>query len=163
MGCGNQFISVTYAPEPADAGDADHPLSSEINSPGKTESYRTEFGAAFGARGPACIGITLGKISLVTLVGQPTPDRTVSSYLNRITGFEFDDYTEGTFPFEFSCVITDEMTYQKKMEALLGALCVCDDVCYNRPDYFDCDDSYACGELYGFDGPDKDGMCYDSH
>ena len=31
--------------------------------------------------------------------GVTDPDRTVSHYVNQITDFEFDDYTEGTFPF----------------------------------------------------------------
>ena len=115
MGCGNQFIFATYAPEPYDAGDADHPLSSETDSPGKIESYRIEFGAAFGAHfseSPACTGTMWHRrggdrspLAIPDLYGDPVgvtdPDQTVSHDVNQITDFEFDDYTEGTFPLEW--------------------------------------------------------------
>ena len=55
------------------------------------------------------------------------------------------------------------MTYQEKIETLRGALCDYHDVCDNRPDCFACDDTQACGKLYGFGGPEEDGMCYDSY
>ena len=54
-------------------------------------------------------------------------------------------------------------TYHEKIETLRGALCDYHDVCDNRPDCFACDDTHACGELYGFGGPEEDGMCYDTY
>ena len=51
-----------------------------------------------------------------------------------------DDYPVGTLLSEPLCVITDDMTYQEKIEALSGTIYDYDDVCDNRPDYFDYDD-----------------------
>ena len=42
-------------------------------------------------------------------------------------------------------MITDDMTYQEKIEALSGTTYDYDD---NRPDYFDYDNSYDDEELY---------------
>ena len=68
-----------------DAGDADRPLFSETDSPGKTESYRTEFGAEFGVQfpevghAPAPNDTKVGDLS-----GDPggttDPDRTVHEW-----------------------------------------------------------------------------------
>ena len=55
------------------------------------------------------------------------------------------------------------MTYQERIEALRSTLYDYDDVCDNRPDYFDYDEPYASGELYGFDGLGEYGACYDSY
>ena len=93
--------------------------------------------------------------------GEIDPDRTVLHYVNQITDFEFDDTADVSV--ELSCVITDEMTYQEKIETLHGALCDYRDVCDNQPDCFAYDDTHACGELYGFGGPEEDEMCYDSY
>ena len=66
--------------------------------------------------------------------GETDPDQTAPDYVNRVTQFDFDHYTEGTFPSELSCVITDEMTYQEKIEALNVTMYDYDDVCDNLPD-----------------------------
>ena len=71
-----------------------------------------------------------------------------------------DDYPVGTLPSEPLCVITDDRTYQEKIEALSGTIYDYDDVCDNRPDYFDYDDPYDYEE-YGCDGPVEGEMCYD--
>ena len=42
-----------------------------------------------------------------------------------------DDYPVGTLPSEPLCVITDDMTYQEKIEALSGTIYDYDDVCDN--------------------------------
>ena len=71
------------------------------------------------------------------------------------------DYLVRTLSTEPLCVITDDMTYQEKIEALNGTIYDYDDVCDDQPDYFDYDDPYHYEELYGCDGPVEDGMCYD--
>ena len=50
--------------------------------------------------------------------------------------------------------------YQERIEAISGTIYDYDDVCDNRPDYFDFDDPYDY-ELYGCDGPVEGEMCYD--
>ena len=65
---------------------------------------------------------------------------------------DVDGYPEGMLPSEAVCVVTDDMTYQEKIEALSGTIYDYDDVCDNLPDYFDYDDPYDCEELCGFDG-----------
>ena len=55
------------------------------------------------------------------------------------------------------------MTYQDNIETLRGALCDYHDVCDSQPDCFACDDTHACEELFGFGGPEEDGMCYNSY
>ena len=65
-----------------------------------------------------------------------------------------------TLPSEPLCVVTDDMTYQEKIEALSGTMYDYDDVCDNRPHYFDYDDPY---ELYGCDGSVECGMCCDPY
>ena len=55
------------------------------------------------------------------------------------------------------------MTYQEKIEALHGTIYDYDDVCDNRPSYFDYDDPYDYEELYGWDDPVEDGTCYDPY
>ena len=72
-----------------------------------------------------------------------------------------DDYPVGTLPSEPLCVITDDMTYQEKIEALSGTIYDYDEASDNRPDYFDYDDPYDYEELYGCDGLVEDEMCYD--
>ena len=59
---------------------------------------------------------------------------------------DVDGYPEETFPSEPVCIITDDMTYQWKIETVNGTIYDCDDVCDNLPDYFDYE------ELRGFDG-----------
>ena len=66
-----------------------------------------------------------------------------------------DGYPEGTLPSEPICVITDDMTYQEKIEALNGTKYDYDAVCDNLLDYFDYDEPYDCEELCGFDGSVK--------
>ena len=56
-------------------------------------------------------------------------------------------------PSEPLYVVTDDMTYQEQIEALSGTMYDYDDVCDNRPDYFDYDYPYDCEELHGCDGP----------
>ena len=131
--CGYQSICATHAPERDDAGD---PLLSGTDSPGKTELYRTEFGAEFGAwfpevgLAPAPLDTEGGDRSPLArphLLGDPggttDSDRTVP---HCVTGFVVNDYTEGTFPFESNCVVTDEMIYQERIEASCGTLDECD-------------------------------------
>ena len=71
-----------------------------------------------------------------------------------------DDYPVETLSSEPLCMITDDMTYQEKIEALSGTIYDYDDVCDNRLDYFDYDDSYDDEELYGYDGLVEGEMCY---
>ena len=56
MGCGNQFIHATNAPEPDDARESDHRLSFGTVNPERTELCWTEFGASFGAQFPIYTG-----------------------------------------------------------------------------------------------------------
>ena len=74
-----------------------------------------------------------------------------------------DDYPVGMLPSEPLCVITDDMTYQEKIEAQSGTIYDYDDVSDNRPDYFDYDDRHDYEELYGFSGLVEDGIYYDSY
>ena len=60
-----------------------------------------------------------------------------------------DDYPDGTLSSEPLCVITDDMTYQEKIEALSGTIYDYDDVSDNRPVYFDYDDPRDYEEWYG--------------
>ena len=48
-----------------------------------------------------------------------------------------DDCLGGTLSSEPLCVITDDMTYKKRIEALSGTIYDYDDVNDNRPGYFD--------------------------
>ena len=57
-------------------------------------------------------------------------------------------------------MITDNITYQEKIEALSGTTYDYDDVCDNRPDYFDYDDPYDDEEWYGCDGMVEGEMRY---
>ena len=58
-----------------------------------------------------------------------------------------------------SCVDTDGMTYQEKIEILSGTMYDYDDYCDKLPDYFYYDEPYDWEELHGFDGPVEYGMC----
>ena len=55
------------------------------------------------------------------------------------------------------CVITDDMTYQEKVEALSGTIYDYDDVNDNRPGYFDYDDPRDYEEWCGWDDLVDDG------
>ena len=50
-----------------------------------------------------------------------------------------DDYPVGMLSSEPLCV-TDDMTYQEKIEAVSGTIYDYDDVNDNQPGYYDCDD-----------------------
>ena len=70
-----------------------------------------------------------------------------------------DGCPEGTLPSVPVCVVTDDMTYQEKIEALSGTMYDYDDVCDNLPEYFDCNKPDDWEELSGFDGPVECGVC----
>ena len=72
---------------------------------------------------------------------------------------DVDGYPEGMLHSELVCIVTDDMPYQGKIEALSGTIYDYDDVCDNLPDY---DEPYDCEELCGFDGSVECGMCYDT-
>ena len=55
---------------------------------------------------------------------------------------DVDGYPQGTLPSEPICVITNDMTYQEKIEVLNGTIYDYDAVCDNLPDYFDYDEPY---------------------
>ena len=71
-----------------------------------------------------------------------------------------DDYPFGTLSSEPLCDITDDMTYQEKIEALGGTIYDYDDVSDNRLGYFDYDDPCDYEEWDGSDVPVDDGTCY---
>ena len=54
------------------------------------------------------------------------------------------------------CVVTDDITYQEKIEALIGAISDYDDVIDNTPDYFDYDDHRDYEEWCGWNDPADD-------
>ena len=56
-----------------------------------------------------------------------------------------DDYPVATLSSEPICVITDDMTYQERMEALSGTIYDHNDVIDNQPGYFDYDDHVTMG------------------
>ena len=72
-----------------------------------------------------------------------------------------DEYPFRTLLSEPLCVITDDMTYQDKIEALSGTIYDYDDVIDHTPGYFDCDDPQDFEEWCGWDDPGKEGMYYD--
>ena len=59
------------------------------------------------------------------------------------------------------CVITNDVTYQEKIEALSGTIYDYDDVNDTEPGYFDYDDPRDYEEWCGWDDPGDDGMSYD--
>ena len=63
-----------------------------------------------------------------------------------------DEYPFRTLLSEL-CVITDDMTYQQKIEALSGTIYDYDDVNANTPGYFDYDDPRDYEEWCGWDFP----------
>ena len=67
-----------------------------------------------------------------------------------------DEYPFRTLLSEPLCVITDDMTYQEKIEALSGTICDIDDVNDNTPGYFDYDDPRDYEEWCGWDDPGDD-------
>ena len=60
-------------------------------------------------------------------------------------------------------VITDDMTYQERIEALSGTIYDYDDVNDNQPGYFDYDDPCNYEKLCGWDDPVENGTCYDPY
>ena len=63
-----------------------------------------------------------------------------------------DYYPVGTLSSEPLCIITDDMTYQKKIEILSGTIYDYDD---NQPGYFDYDDPYDYEDRGAWDDPGK--------
>ena len=74
-----------------------------------------------------------------------------------------DDCPFGTLSSEPLCVITDDMTYQEKIEALSATIYDYDDVNDNRPGYFDCNDPCDYEEWCSWDDPVEDGTCHDPY
>ena len=74
---------------------------------------------------------------------------------------DIDGYPERMLPSEPICVITDDMSYQQKIEALNGTIYDYDTVCDSLPDYVDYDEPYDCEELCGLDGSVECEMCHD--
>ena len=64
-----------------------------------------------------------------------------------------DDYPVGTLSSEPLRIITDDMTYQEKIEALSGTIYDYDDVIDNQPGYFDYDDPCDYEEWCAWDDP----------
>ena len=74
-----------------------------------------------------------------------------------------DDYPVGTLSSELLCIITDDMTYQEKIEALSGTIYDYDDVIDNHPGYFDYDDPCDYEEWDTWHDPGQDGACGDPY
>ena len=74
-----------------------------------------------------------------------------------------DGYPVGTLSSKPLRIITDDMTYQEKTEALSSTIYDYNDVIDNHPDYFDYDDPCDYEEWCAWDNLREGGTCGDPY